>query len=83
MLILHAARQVVEEDGFQELLDGVRDRVDEIESLHRTRELTVRPRLCHQKSQLTSFQFKDLDKGDKVRLSVDKTGNRLLDEDDE
>jgi hypothetical protein len=42
MLILHAARQVCEEEGFDELLDGVRDRIDEIESLHRTRELTVR-----------------------------------------
>ena len=41
MLILQAARQVVEEEGFDETLDEVRERVDEIESLHRTRELTV------------------------------------------
>ena len=41
MLILHAVREVVEEDGFDELLQNVRDRVDEIESLRRTRELTV------------------------------------------
>jgi hypothetical protein len=41
MLILHAARQVCEEEGFEETLEAVRDRVDEIESLHRTRELTV------------------------------------------
>jgi hypothetical protein len=41
MLILHAARQVVEEEGFDEMLDNVRARIDEIESLHRTRELTV------------------------------------------
>lgn len=41
MLILQAARQVVEEEGFDQLLDDVRERVDEIESLHRTRELTV------------------------------------------
>lgn len=41
MLVLRAAREVVEEDGFEELLNNVRDRVDEIESLHRTRELTV------------------------------------------
>jgi hypothetical protein len=41
MLILHAARAVVEEEDFDEVLQGVRDRVDEIESLHRTRELTV------------------------------------------
>ncbi|EIN06689.1 hypothetical protein PUNSTDRAFT_136530 [Punctularia strigosozonata HHB-11173 SS5] len=65
MLILHVARSVVEEDGFDELLDGVRDRIDEIESLHRTRELT----------------FKDLDKGDRIRLAVDKTAT-ILDNDD-
>jgi hypothetical protein len=41
MLILHAAQEVVEEDGFAEILENVRDRIDEIESLHRTRELTV------------------------------------------
>lgn len=39
--MLHAAREVVEEDGFGELLDRVRARIDEIESLQRTRELTV------------------------------------------
>ena len=32
---------MTEEEGFDDLLQGVRDRVDEIESLHRTRELTV------------------------------------------
>lgn len=42
VLLLHAAEEVVEEEGFDDLLDSVRDRVDEIESLHRTRELTVR-----------------------------------------
>ncbi|KAJ7039044.1 hypothetical protein C8F04DRAFT_1086923 [Mycena alexandri] len=62
MLILHASRQVVEEEGFDELLDNVRDRIDEIESLHRTRELT----------------FKDVDAGDKIRLTVDKGGGRLV-----
>lgn len=41
MLTLQAAREVVMEEGFDELLDGVRERIDEIESLHRTRELTV------------------------------------------
>jgi hypothetical protein len=41
MLILHAAKEVVEEEGFDELLESVQDRIDEIESLHRTRELTV------------------------------------------
>lgn len=43
MLILHAAREVCSEEDFDEVLDGVRDRIDEIESLHRTRELTVSP----------------------------------------
>ncbi|KAJ7244139.1 hypothetical protein B0H12DRAFT_1203639 [Mycena haematopus] len=58
MLILHAARQVVEEDGFEEILENVRSRIDEIESLHRTRELT----------------FKDVVAGDKIRVSMDKGG---------
>jgi hypothetical protein len=40
-LILHAAREVVEEEDFEEKLESVRNRIDEIESLHRTRELTV------------------------------------------
>lgn len=42
MVLLQAAKQVVEMEGFDKILDDVRDRVDEIESLHRTRELTVR-----------------------------------------
>ncbi|KAI5121443.1 hypothetical protein M0805_009552, partial [Coniferiporia weirii] len=42
MVLLQAAREVVEMPGFDDLLDNVRNRVDEIESLHRTRELTVR-----------------------------------------
>jgi hypothetical protein len=41
MVLLHAAIEVVESEGFDELLDSVRGRIDEIESLHRTRELTV------------------------------------------
>ena len=41
MLILRAAEQVVGEEGFDELLDEVRDRVYEVESQHRIRELTV------------------------------------------
>ncbi|QRV98144.1 hypothetical protein RhiJN_26163 [Ceratobasidium sp. AG-Ba] len=61
MLTLQAAREVVEEEGFDELLEGVRDRIDEIESLHRTRELT----------------FKDVQDGDRVRVMVDKGGWRL------
>jgi len=61
MLILHAAQEVVGEEGFEELLTNVRDRIDEIESLHRTRELT----------------FKDVDKGDQIRLTVDKGGWRV------
>ncbi|KAF8273393.1 hypothetical protein EI94DRAFT_1563817, partial [Lactarius quietus] len=46
MLILQAAREVVEEGGFDALLDSVRARIDEIESLHRTRELTVCTPVC-------------------------------------
>ncbi|KAF8484096.1 hypothetical protein JB92DRAFT_2762690, partial [Gautieria morchelliformis] len=60
-LILHAAREVVGEQGFDELLDNVRDRIDEIESLHRTRELT----------------FKDLEEGDLLRLAIDKGAGRV------
>lgn len=41
MMLLHATREVVNSEGFDQLLDDVRGRVDEIESLHRTRELTV------------------------------------------
>ncbi|KAF9560959.1 hypothetical protein CPC08DRAFT_455874 [Agrocybe pediades] len=40
-LILRAAQEVAAEEGFEEVLQNVRDRIDEIESLHRTRELTV------------------------------------------
>jgi len=58
MLILRAAMEMVEEDRFDEMLESVRDRIDAIESLHRTRELT----------------FKDMEKGDVIRLSVDKGG---------
>ncbi|KAH8087821.1 hypothetical protein BXZ70DRAFT_899534 [Cristinia sonorae] len=63
MLLLLAAREVVEEEGFDEALENVRDRVDEIESLHRTRELT----------------FKDVSAGDRIRLTVDKGGGLLID----
>ncbi|TFY79666.1 hypothetical protein EWM64_g4347 [Hericium alpestre] len=62
MLVLHAAREVVEEEGFDDLLDSVRNRIDEIESLHRTRELT----------------FKDVEKGDRIRLTVDKGGASMV-----
>ncbi|PSR73768.1 hypothetical protein PHLCEN_2v10412 [Hermanssonia centrifuga] len=65
LLLLRAAREVVEEEGFDEMLDDVRDRVDEIESLHRTRELT----------------FKDVKAGDRVWLTVDKGGARLVEND--
>jgi hypothetical protein len=68
LLILHAAHEVVEEDGFNELLDSVRDRIDEIESLHRTRELTVsacvlvgeHTKLCLDCSSRTSMQVSRL-----------------------
>ncbi|KAI0790575.1 hypothetical protein C8Q75DRAFT_762549 [Abortiporus biennis] len=64
LLLLRAAREVVEEEGFDDSLDSVRDRVDEIESLHRTRELT----------------FKDVAAGDRIRLTVDKGGARLVED---
>jgi hypothetical protein len=60
MIVLQAAREVVEEEGFDEILDGVRDRIDEIESLHRTRELT----------------FKDVAPGDSVYVKVNKSGGK-------
>ncbi|BGP52609.1 hypothetical protein JCM8202v2_000165 [Rhodotorula sphaerocarpa] len=41
-LMLNVFRSIAAEEGFQEKLDNVRDRVDAIESLHRTRELTVK-----------------------------------------
>ncbi|KAJ7072653.1 hypothetical protein C8F01DRAFT_1206138 [Mycena amicta] len=68
MLILHAARQVCEEDGFDELLDNVRDRIDAIESLHRYGDL------------LYFFRgwFKDLQPGDKIYLTVDKSGPKVV-----
>lgn len=49
MLILRAALDVVEEAGFDDSLQNVQDRIDEIESLHRTAEVTV--------SQLLSFSY--------------------------
>jgi len=64
LLVLRAAEEVVEEEGFDQQLDDVRDRVDEIESLHRTRELT----------------FKDVKAGDRIRLSVDKGGALLVED---
>ena len=90
LLILHAAEEVVAEEGFDELLDSVRDRVDEIESLHRTRELTVRGfwgaspfafnanAFPHVLTTDMRSQFKDVDKGDRIRLTVDKGGARLV-----
>lgn len=40
MVLYRAAETIVNEEGFEDLLTNVRDRIDEIESLHRTRELT-------------------------------------------
>ncbi|WVQ99544.1 hypothetical protein IAU59_006680 [Kwoniella sp. CBS 9459] len=42
LLLLRAAQQVVAEDGFDDDLDETRDRVDQIEGLHRQSELTVK-----------------------------------------
>jgi len=79
-LILSAAQEIINEAGFDELLENVRNRIDEIESLHRTREITVRyinvrlPALI----EISFLQFKDLNNGDTIRLSVDKRGAELL-----
>lgn len=43
--MLNVMRSIVEVDDFQERLDATRDRIDAIESLHRTRELQVKDRL--------------------------------------
>ncbi|CAE6504160.1 unnamed protein product [Rhizoctonia solani] len=58
MLTLEAARDVVSQSDFGPILQGVLTRVDELESLGRTRELT----------------FKDLKSGDRLQLVIDKTG---------
>ena len=79
-LILHAARDVVEEEGFEEKLESVRDRIDELESLHRTRELTVSAPLRPFTAMPNISQFKDVDKGDRIRLTVDKGGARLVED---
>ena len=95
LLLLRAAREVVEEEGFDQQLDDVRDRVDEIESLHRTRELTVcvpfspvphvNTRAQGYRSLivfLVFVQFKDVKSGDRIRLSVDKGGALLVEDSD-
>lgn len=46
MLILRAAREVIEEEDFQDTLNGVTARMDEIENRHRTRELMVKYVFC-------------------------------------
>ncbi|KAG5342614.1 hypothetical protein C0989_012119 [Termitomyces sp. Mn162] len=81
MLILHAAQEVVSKEGFQELLDNVRDRIDEIESLHRTRELTVCLLLSSTlrfSSETVLYQFKDVDQGDRIAVTVDKGGGNIF-----
>ncbi|KAF8320502.1 hypothetical protein DL93DRAFT_2052955 [Clavulina sp. PMI_390] len=56
-LVLCAARQVVEAEGFQDTLNNVRDRVDEIESLHRTAEVTVRANYFSLSSWANIFSY--------------------------
>lgn len=74
MLILHAAREVVESKdlNFEETLNSVRNRIDEIESLHRTRELTVSTIIIlapnHFTYQSIFRQFKDLDNNGRISL---------------
>jgi hypothetical protein len=81
LLVLHAARQVCEEPGFDDVLDGVRARVDEIESLHRTRELTVRSTspvavVADGVQCWCSRQFKDLEDGGRLRMSQGERGEK-------
>lgn len=69
--------EVVEEDGFQDLLDGVRQRIDDIESLHRTSELMVRAmqdgRPTKLKRSLNIFhKWKASSQGDLLRVYVEK-----------
>ncbi|WWD17146.1 hypothetical protein CI109_101583 [Kwoniella shandongensis] len=42
MLLLRAAQEVVAEEGFDDALDITRDRIDQIEGLHRQNELTIK-----------------------------------------
>lgn len=42
MLTLRSAQQVTDEEGFEKTLNDVRDRVDQIEGLHRQSELCVK-----------------------------------------
>ena len=42
MLTLRSAEQITNEEGFEEELQSVRDRVDEIEGLHRQSEICVK-----------------------------------------
>ncbi|KDN34453.1 hypothetical protein RSAG8_12457, partial [Rhizoctonia solani AG-8 WAC10335] len=58
MVTLEAAREVVSQPDFEPMLQSVLARVDELESLGRTRELT----------------FKDIKSGDRIQLVIDKTG---------
>nr|ODO01229.1 hypothetical protein L204_01957 [Cryptococcus depauperatus CBS 7855] len=41
-LLLRAAQQVIAEEGFDDALDETRDRIDQIEGLHRQNELTIK-----------------------------------------
>ncbi|SGY11491.1 BQ5605_C099g13125 [Microbotryum silenes-dioicae] len=41
-MMLTVFRRIAKEEGFDQDLQDVRDRVDQIESLHRTAELTVK-----------------------------------------
>ena len=88
MLILQAAREVTAQEGFNDLLESVRNRIDDIESLHRTRELTVSSVVLRCTAAPTlvlihvcfDLQFKDVSSGDRIRLVVDKGGALLVDE---
>jgi len=80
-LILHVARDVVEEEGFEERLKSAGDRIDEVETLRRTRELIVSTwSWSVQLVMLRIYQFKNADTGDRVRVIIDKGGAHLIED---
>lgn len=54
-MLLRAAREVVEEEGFDDMLDQTRDRVDEIEGKHKIKCIVQQADFAglHRQSELT------------------------------
>ncbi|KAH7334887.1 hypothetical protein B0J17DRAFT_93070 [Rhizoctonia solani] len=61
MLTLEAAREIISQEAFDELLEGVRGRIEEVESLYRTRELT----------------FKNTEGADRISAMIGRGGSGL------